>query len=108
MSTTGIPPLSLGRSVRAARLGHHRSAQDVAAAAGISPQYLSDIELCRRVPPVELTAKLEDVLGLPTPMLLWAWVREHLGTERALVLAAWLRAWPDTDPERTLGAGSEE
>jgi DNA-binding XRE family transcriptional regulator len=53
----------LGRRLRALRLDHRETLSQTAARAGISPQYLSEIERGRKEPSSEMIAALAGALG---------------------------------------------
>jgi transcriptional regulator with XRE-family HTH domain len=60
----------LGRSLRAVREEHGGRLVDVAARAGISPQYLSEIERGRKEPSSEMIAAITGALGVDLADLL--------------------------------------
>jgi DNA-binding XRE family transcriptional regulator len=53
----------LGQRLRALRLGHAETLAGTAARAGLSPQYLSEIERGRKEPSSEMIAALAGALG---------------------------------------------
>jgi transcriptional regulator with XRE-family HTH domain len=53
----------LGQRLRAARLGQQQTLAQTAGRAGISPQYLSEIERGRKEPSSEMIAALAGALG---------------------------------------------
>jgi len=53
----------LGRRLRALRLDQDRTLAEIAGRAGISPQYLSEIERGRKEPSSEMIAALAGALG---------------------------------------------
>jgi transcriptional regulator with XRE-family HTH domain len=53
----------LGRRLRALRLDHQETLSETAGRAGISPQYLSEIERGRKEPSSEMIAALAGALG---------------------------------------------
>jgi transcriptional regulator with XRE-family HTH domain len=53
----------LGRRLRALRLDHQEKLSETAGRAGISPQYLSEIERGRKEPSSEMIAALAGALG---------------------------------------------
>jgi DNA-binding XRE family transcriptional regulator len=53
----------LGQHLRAVRLGQQQTISQTAARAGISPQYLSEIERGRKEPSSEMIAALAGALG---------------------------------------------
>ena len=55
----------LGQRLRAARLGQQQTISQTAGRAGISPQYLSEIERGRKEPSSEMIAALAGALGTP-------------------------------------------
>ncbi|GAA1751593.1 helix-turn-helix domain-containing protein [Agromyces humatus] len=54
----------LGEVLRAERLDQERILTEVAATAGVSPQYLSEIERGRKEPSSEILGSVADALGL--------------------------------------------
>ena len=60
----------LGRSLRTARETQGERLVDVAERAGISPQYLSEIERGRKEPSSEMIAAVTGALGVPLTGLL--------------------------------------
>jgi DNA-binding XRE family transcriptional regulator len=65
--TTGVEPLwreSVGRQLRAERLASGKRLVDVAEEAGVSPQYLSEVERGLKDPSSELLAAISGALGL--------------------------------------------
>jgi transcriptional regulator with XRE-family HTH domain len=54
----------LGEVLRGERLGQERILTEVAATAGVSPQYLSEIERGRKEPSSEILGSVADALGL--------------------------------------------
>jgi ribosome-binding protein aMBF1 (putative translation factor) len=60
----------LGRSLRAAREGQGGRLVDIAERAGISPQYLSEIERGRKEPSSEMIAAVTGALGVDLADLL--------------------------------------
>jgi transcriptional regulator with XRE-family HTH domain len=54
----------LGRRLRMLRLEQHAKLSDIAHRAGISPQYLSEIERGRKEPSSEMIAAVAGALGL--------------------------------------------
>jgi predicted transcriptional regulator len=60
----------LGRSLRAAREEQGRRLVDIAERAGISPQYLSEIERGRKEPSSEMIAAVTGALGIDLAGLL--------------------------------------
>jgi ribosome-binding protein aMBF1 (putative translation factor) len=73
----------LGRSLRAAREQDGSRLVDVAERAGISPQYLSEIERGRKEPSSEMIAAVTGALGVDLADLLAGIahdVRQHRGT----------------------------
>src|ERR1044072_1222246 len=63
---TPKPPLRhvRGGGVRGARLDQERILTEVAATAGVSPQYLSEIERGRKEPSSEILGSVADALGV--------------------------------------------
>jgi transcriptional regulator with XRE-family HTH domain len=73
MTTTGDAPLlrwMIGRVLRAARLRQGRTLRDVAAAAGVSLPYLSEVERGRKEASSEILASICRALGLSLADLL--------------------------------------
>ncbi len=56
--------LTLGQKIRAARESRHQTQTQLAAAAGISQGYLSQLEQDEREPTLSIAARLADALGL--------------------------------------------
>jgi transcriptional regulator with XRE-family HTH domain len=54
----------LGEVLRGERLGQERILTEVAATAGVSPQYLSEIERGRKEPSSEILGSVAEALGL--------------------------------------------
>jgi transcriptional regulator with XRE-family HTH domain len=74
---------ALGRSLRAARESQGSRLVDIAERAGISPQYLSEIERGRKEPSSEMIAAVTGALGVGLADLLAGIageVRQRLGT----------------------------
>ena len=66
-SAGGSKPLwrhALGEVLRGERLGQERILTEVAATAGVSPQYLSEIERGRKEPSSEVLGSVAEALGL--------------------------------------------
>lgn len=66
-SPGGSKPLwrhALGEVLRGERLGQERILTEVAATAGVSPQYLSEIERGRKEPSSEVLGSVAEALGL--------------------------------------------
>lgn len=62
---------ALGRSLRATREEQGERLVDIAARAGISPQYLSEIERGRKEPSSEMIAAVTGALGIGLGRLLY-------------------------------------
>ena len=60
----------MGAELRAERHRQHRTLAEVASAAGVSMQHLSDVERGRKDPSSELLAAILGALGLDLPLLL--------------------------------------
>lgn len=60
----------LGRSLRATREDRGDRLVDVAERAGVSPQYLSEVERGRKEPSSEMIAAITGALGIELPDLL--------------------------------------
>lgn len=58
-------PLTLGRYVKAIRLGEEMTQKAFAAQLGISAQHLSDVENARELVEVERAARFAKILGYP-------------------------------------------
>jgi transcriptional regulator with XRE-family HTH domain len=56
---------ALGRELRAARTSRGERIADVARRAGVSPQYLSEVERGRKDPSSEILAAVAGAVGLP-------------------------------------------
>ncbi len=81
----------LGRRLRAARLDQRETLTQTAGRAGISPQYLSEIERGRKEPSSEMIAALAGALGL-TLTGLTEQVAEDLRRQQSLAPAPDSRA----------------
>ena len=82
---------TIGDELRWARESVNATAQDCARWAGISPQYFSDIEHNRRVPPPDTIERIAASIGYDPVPWLWRWVVQQMGLERAGELREWLR-----------------
>jgi transcriptional regulator with XRE-family HTH domain len=71
----------LGEVLRGERLDQERILTEVAAAAGVSPQYLSEIERGRKEPSSEILGSVADALGLELLDVVHR-VGERLGVRR--------------------------
>jgi transcriptional regulator with XRE-family HTH domain len=71
----------LGEVLRGERLGQERILTEVAATAGVSPQYLSEIERGRKEPSSEVLGSVAQALGLELVDVV-ARVAERLGAVR--------------------------
>jgi transcriptional regulator with XRE-family HTH domain len=71
----------LGERLRVLRRQHHRTLSETAAQAGISPQYLSEIERGRKEPSSEMIAAVAGALGT-TLVDLTSQVTEDLRRQR--------------------------
>jgi transcriptional regulator with XRE-family HTH domain len=71
----------LGEVLRGERLDQERILTEVAAAAGVSPQYLSEIERGRKEPSSEILGSVADALGLELLDVVHR-VGERLGARR--------------------------
>ena len=60
----------MGAELRAERHRQHRTLAEVASAAGVSMQHLSDVERGRKDPSSELLAAILGALGVDLPLLL--------------------------------------
>jgi transcriptional regulator with XRE-family HTH domain len=91
MASTGAeptpPPLEplwrhiLGRKLRMLRLAHEQKLTETAARAGISPQYLSEIERGLKEPSSEMIAAIAGALGI-TLLDLTRQLADDLGSGR--------------------------
>ncbi|MFC0433251.1 helix-turn-helix domain-containing protein [Kutzneria buriramensis] len=82
---------ALGRSLRAAREQQGGRLVDVAERAGISPQYLSEIERGRKEPSSEMIAAVTGALGIELADLLAeisVGVRQHTRPAGPVLMAA--------------------
>lgn len=73
----------------AERLTGRGAAYEIAAVAGISAQYYSDIKRAKRLPPPETVCRLADALDVPVEPLLWHWVNQQMGAHLANRVALW-------------------
>ncbi len=78
----------LGELIRLIRKASGGTQLALSLVANISPQYWNDIESGRRIPPPDTLVRIEEALNVPTPTLLWAWVRLHVGDETADLMLA--------------------
>jgi len=81
----------LGRRLRALRLDQRETLSETAGRAGISPQYLSEIERGRKEPSSEMIAALAGALGT-TLIGLTEQVADDLRREQAITPSARFRA----------------
>jgi len=81
----------LGRRLRALRLDQRETLSETAGRAGISPQYLSEIERGRKEPSSEMIAALAGALGT-TLIGLTEQVADDLRREQAVIPSARFRA----------------
>ena len=81
----------LGRRLRALRLDQRETLSETAGRAGISPQYLSEIERGRKEPSSEMIAALAGALGT-TLIGLTEQVADDLRREQAVIHSARFRA----------------
>jgi DNA-binding XRE family transcriptional regulator len=81
----------LGRRLRALRLAQRETLGQTAGRAGISPQYLSEVERGRKEPSSEMIAALAGALGT-TLMGLTEQVADDLRREQGIAPSARLRA----------------
>ena len=81
----------LGQRLRALRLGQRETLSQTAGRAGISPQYLSEIERGRKEPSSEMIAALAGALGT-TLIGLTEQVADDLRREQAVIPSARFRA----------------
>ena len=78
----------LGRSLRSAREEQGSRLIDVAERAGISPQYLSEIERGRKDPSSEMIEAVAGALGMDLPDVLRRSYPAETSTHTTLLLAA--------------------
>lgn len=81
----------LGREIRARRKAVPMRLSELAAAADISQQYLSDIETGRRLPPPVTIRRIADALGADPIPLIWLWLLNQVGHDTADALARYAR-----------------
>jgi len=105
----------LGEVLRGERLGQERILTEVAAAAGVSPQYLSEIERGRKEPSSEILASVAEALGmelfdvvLRVTERLGARLHEEKRDAHRLVLESSLGLAADAIPEHRLRSSSLE
>jgi len=91
----------LGSRLRALRAEREQTLAQLADRAGISPQYLSEIERGRKEPSSEMIAALAGALGIPVAELMAA-AAEDLRQFAATAIVVSLGA---SDPLRVGGAG---
>jgi transcriptional regulator with XRE-family HTH domain len=83
----------LGEQLRALRQQQSETLAETAARAGISPQYLSELERGRKEPSSEMIAAVAGALGT-TLAGLAEQVVEDLRSQTALLQRSEARAWP--------------
>jgi DNA-binding XRE family transcriptional regulator len=79
---------SVGRVLRGERLGGERRLVDVAEEAGVSPQYLSEVERGLKDPSSELLAAIAGALGLSVAEIATRVSRGSFSTQSPVCLAA--------------------
>jgi DNA-binding XRE family transcriptional regulator len=87
----GVEPLwreSVGRQLRQERVGSGRRLVDVAGDAGVSPQYLSEVERGLKDPSSELLAAMAGALGLSIAGLASRVASAEMSSHSPLCLAA--------------------
>jgi len=87
----GVEPLwreSVGRQLREERVSSGRRLLDVAAGAGVSPQYLSEVERGLKDPSSELLAAMAGALGLSIVDLASRVASAEMSSHSPLCLAA--------------------
>ena len=87
----GVEPLwreSVGRELREERLASGRRLVDVAGDAGVSPQYLSEVERGLKDPSSELLAAMAGALGLSIADLASRVASVEMSSDAPLCLAA--------------------
>jgi ribosome-binding protein aMBF1 (putative translation factor) len=90
-TTTAVEPLwreSVGRVLREERQASERRLVDVAQEAGISPQYLSEVERGRKDPSSELLEAMAGALGLSVAEIATRIGRRGAITQSPVCLAA--------------------
>jgi DNA-binding XRE family transcriptional regulator len=88
---TGVEPLwreTVGRELRRERLAGERRLVDVAEEAGVSPQYLSEVERGLKDPSSELLAAMAGALGLSIADLASRVASAEMSSHAPLCLAA--------------------
>jgi DNA-binding XRE family transcriptional regulator len=87
----GVEPLwreSAGRELREERLGSGKRLVDVAEEAGVSPQYLSEVERGLKDPSSELLAAIAGALGLSVAEIATRVASSTIDTQSPVCLAA--------------------
>ena len=87
----GVEPLwreSVGRQLREERMGSGRRLVDVAGDAGVSPQYLSEVERGLKDPSSELLAAMAGALGLSIADLASRVASAEMSSHAPLCMAA--------------------
>jgi transcriptional regulator with XRE-family HTH domain len=87
MATDGFKPL--GMVIRELRTERGITGNVLAQEAGLSPAYLSDIELSKRLPPPETIHHIAVALNIGPQSLLWRWFCHHVGKRMAREAAAY-------------------
>lgn len=88
---TAVEPLwreSVGRQLREERLGSGKRLIDVAEEAGVSPQYLSEVERGLKDPSSELLAAIAGALGLSVAEIATRVATSTPSTQSPVCLAA--------------------
>jgi transcriptional regulator with XRE-family HTH domain len=88
---TGVEPLwreSVGRELREERLASGKRLIDVAEEAGVSPQYLSEVERGLKDPSSELLAAIAGALGLSVAEIATRVATSSPSTQSPVCLAA--------------------
>jgi transcriptional regulator with XRE-family HTH domain len=88
---TGVEPLwreSVGRQLREERLASGKRLIDVAEEAGVSPQYLSEVERGLKDPSSELLAAIAGALGLSVAEIATRVATSSPSTQSPVCLAA--------------------
>jgi transcriptional regulator with XRE-family HTH domain len=90
----GRPRLVLGLKLKALRQKRGLPLREVAAAAGLSVSYLSELEKGKKYPKPDRLVALAEALGVPFDELVTLRVDEELSPLAALARSPWLREFP--------------
>lgn len=83
-----------GETIEEERVARGMSKGQLAAALGVSPQYVSDLTLCRRGISVDVALQLEHAWGISAQFWMNMQTSWEIGLERAL-REAWNECYPD-------------